>query len=166
MSRGKHAEQAARRQSAAETAEQLGTYQRAVARLTAENEQLRTEAAAATKQARADVRAMRLQLSAGTSDRVAALEFVLRQARDERDRARVALARVIEARERFVVRVGDLLQRELGWTRLETLEFVATVLPEFADRPDKVTLTDVRPQAKLDRRARHAIETARGMRRS
>lgn len=113
MTRGKYANRAALRREDREVTTTIETYKHSVARLTAENQDLKRQLADQRRLAAATERRLRAERDEGLSPKVAALETSLRAAMDGRTQAET-LAK--QAQERFhkwragLVRffVGDL----------------------------------------------------------
>jgi hypothetical protein len=122
MSRGKHATAAATRRDVTRVVSDLETHQRAVARLTVENNELRAQLDRQRTAHAQDLRALRAQVDEGASPQVAALEHELRRVRADRDAAVAHAKRTSDAHGDFFGKFAMNVAERLGVTRWEALE--------------------------------------------
>lgn len=96
MARGKHGVRAAIRRESAEVETTIADYQHKVARLTAENRDLRERLATRDRNATFTEKRLRAMLDEGSSDRVEALLREIQTVRADRDSAKKQIVAVLD----------------------------------------------------------------------
>jgi hypothetical protein len=87
MARGKHSQAAAVRREAHEQQAEIGTYQRKIVELLAENKKLKEEAAARSASHQQQIARLAIQIQEGTSPALAVAQKEAGKLREERDHA-------------------------------------------------------------------------------
>lgn len=128
MTKGKYAARANLRREDSEVRGDIDTYQRTVARLTAENKLLKEQVRLTEAARRAETRRLRAERDEGLSPEVSALRKELNAQRQRADTA-LAQRREQERRSEKVATLAWLLVHKLtGCTGLEANEFLLRIL--------------------------------------
>lgn len=114
MTRGKYAARATNRREVAEVEASEAAYQRQIVRLTQERNQARESLADVQKKAAVEARALRAQITEGTSAQVEALRISLNKLRDERDAANRTVQRWRKGNTAALHRLMDHMVDEHG----------------------------------------------------
>lgn len=135
--KGKYAAKATLRREDGSVRSEIETYQQAVKRLTAENEELKTALAAEQATRKQEVRRLKAQLDEGLSPEVITLRRELERQRERAGRAVTDAATKVDIYGRLLQFTAKLLHNLTGCTGLEATERIVNAI-----RGESITVAD------------------------
>lgn len=131
MTRGKHGQAAAVRHEVQSRDAEIGTYQNAVARLTAENRELKANAEKQRQSAARTERELRGRLDAAASPKIDAMKLQLVEQSRKLREARDALETITRQRSNLATQFARHLVKDLNFTYGDALRFIGDTIGQY-----------------------------------